>query len=75
MRQLGLAIALLAAIPAVALPLFACIAISTVPAGLIAGIAAIAMPVPAFRDGRHGRNSVVARDTRSDPARGWITTR
>jgi hypothetical protein len=71
MRRLGLAIVMLAAIPAIAPPLFFCIAISTVPASLIAGIAAIAMPVPADRDSGHD----IARIVRNDPPRGWFIAR
>jgi hypothetical protein len=74
MRQLGLTIALLAAIPAIALPLFACVAICTVPATLIAGIAAIAMPVPADRDGG-GRGHDGAQIVRNDAAPGWFVAR
>jgi predicted ABC-type sugar transport system permease subunit len=51
LRKLGLVIALLAAIPAIALPLLAAIAAISVPAALIAGIADIVIPVQADRDG------------------------
>lgn len=44
MRQLGLIVVLLAAVPAMAVPLLACVALISAPAALIAGIAAISDP-------------------------------
>jgi len=41
MRRLGLIVALIALIPALVVPLLACIAALSVPAALIAGIAAL----------------------------------
>jgi hypothetical protein len=52
MRRIGLAIVMLAAIPAVAIPLLACVVAITAPAALIAGVAAISNPSHAERDGR-----------------------
>jgi hypothetical protein len=52
MRRIGLAIVMLAAIPAVAIPLLACVVAITAPAALIAGVAAISSPSHAEHDGR-----------------------
>jgi len=44
MRRFGFALVLIAAIPAVAIPLLACVAAMSAPAAVIAGIAAISSP-------------------------------
>jgi hypothetical protein len=53
-RRLCLAVAMAAAIPAVAVPLLACVAAIAAPAALIAGIAAISIPAQDNRDGHGG---------------------
>jgi len=52
MRRIGLAIVMVAAIPAVAIPLLACIAAISTPAALIAGVAGLSTPSHAAHDGR-----------------------
>jgi hypothetical protein len=52
MRRLGFAILLLAAIPAVAIPLLACVLAMSAPAALIAGIAGFSGPSHAMHDAR-----------------------
>ena len=51
MRRVGFVLVLLAAIPAVTVPLLAGIAAICAPAAVIAGIAAIAVPSQAARTG------------------------
>ena len=58
-RRTGLAIVMLAAVPAIVIPLLACVVAILAPAALIAGIAAISSPSLADRDGR----AVVVTDT------------
>jgi hypothetical protein len=58
MRRFGLALAVLAAIPAIAVPLLACVAAISAPAALIAGIAAISVPA---QDGRGDRAPAVSK--------------
>ena len=52
MRRLGLAIVMLAAIPAIAIPLLACVVAISAPAALIAGVVAVSGTSHAERDAR-----------------------
>jgi hypothetical protein len=52
MRRLGLAIVMLAAIPAIAIPLLACVVAISAPAALIAGVAAVSGLSHGERDAR-----------------------
>lgn len=58
MRRIGLTLVMLAAIPAAAIPLFACVLAMAAPAALIAGIAGLSTPSHAAHGLRPAANRI-----------------